>query len=124
MGGFLGVPDEICCDADLGLLDGVRWIEGKENYLGANVAELSGDTEHQFILFTHRLIDKTSQASALLCLKSHIGISDFRERTEEEDDSEEEDEGCNSEVCPLDFAQVIWIGVGEEDAGCEERGDD
>ena len=45
-------------------------------------------------------------------MELHVGVGDFGDWGEEEDDGEEEDEGCDGEVGPLDVGLVD--GVSED----------
>jgi hypothetical protein len=62
---------------------------------------LCGDAEEELVLFSERLLLVSGQISTLLGLESHVGICDFGNGAEEEDDGEQEDEGGNADVCPL-----------------------
>ena len=106
--GFLRIADELRCDG----------------HLGADVAELSDDAEEEFVLFAQGLVLVAGQVGALFGLESHVGVGDFGDGREEEDDSEEEDEAGDAEVGPLHVAEVGIADFLEEDAGREERGDD
>ena len=109
-----------CGFGDVGALDGVFDELGGNADLGADVAELRGDTEEELVLLVERLILIACQVGALFSLQSHIRVCDFGYGGEEEDDGEAENEGRDAEVCPLDFGQVIGIRTGEEDTGGEE----
>lgn len=104
-GGFLGVFDELGGDCDL----------------STDVTELSGNTEEELVLLAEGLLDVTGQVRALLGLESHIGISDFWDWREEEDDGEEGDESGDTDVCPLYLAEIVTGGLLEEDTRGEER---
>ena len=88
--------------------------------LGANVTELSRHAKEEFVLLTHGLVDVSGQAGALLGLERHIGVGDFGNGGEEEDDGEQEDESGDAKVGPLDVGEVFGLGVFEEDARSEE----
>ena len=88
--------------------------------MGADVAELCGDAEEELVLLAHGLIDVAGQSRALFGLEGHVGIGNLGNRGEEEDNGEEEDEGGNTEVGPLNVAEIGGICVFEEDARGEE----
>ena len=93
-------------------------------YLSTDITELSSNAKHKFVLFAHWLVDVSGQASALLSLQCHVCVCDLGDGTEEEDDGEEEHECCDSEVCPLDLAQVVGIGVTKENSRCQQGSHD
>lgn len=102
------VLDELRCNTDL----------------SPDVAELRGDAEEELVLLAHRPVHVAGKARALLRLESHVGIRDFRDRREVEDDSEEKNEGGDAEVGPLHIGQIFGVGVLEEDARRQQRGHD
>lgn len=106
VGGFLCISNELGSNTDL----------------STDVAELTSDTEEELVLLAKWLLLVTSQIGALLSLKSHVGICDFWDWREEEDDGKEGDEASNTDVCPLDLAEIL--GVLEEHSGGEQRSDD
>lgn len=65
--------------------------------------------------------------NGLFGLVGHIGVCDFRNGREEEDDSEEEDEGRNTEIHPLDGLEGRAAGgsdIFEDHVGGENGSDD
>ena len=104
----------------LAVLDELR----RDCNLRAYVTELCCDAEEELVLLSEWDVFVTSQIRALLSLERHVCICNFWNWGEEEDDSEQEDESCNTNVCPLDFGEIVDVSVREEDMGCEERGDD
>lgn len=92
--------------------------------LSTDVAELRGHAEEELVLLAHRPVHVAGQSRALLRLESHVGIGDFRDRREVEDDGEKKDEGGDAEVGPLHIGQIFGVGVLEEDARRQQRGHD
>ena len=91
-------------------------LRGDTN-LSTNVAELSSDTQEELVLLSQGLFDEASKIGGLFGLKSHVGIRDFWNWREEEDNGEEGDEGCNADVSPLDVAEIIDNIRREEHSG-------
>jgi hypothetical protein len=89
--------------------------------LGTNVTELCSNAEKELVLGAEWLLHITGQVRALLGLKRHIGICDFWDWREEEDNGQEEDEGSYAHIGPLHFRQIGGGGVLEEDTGGEKR---
>ena len=104
----------------LAVLDELR----RDCNLRADVTELCCDAEEELVLLSEWDVFVTCQIRALLSLERHVCICDFWNWGEEEDDGKQEDESCNTDVRPLDFGEIVDVGVREEDSGCEERGDD
>lgn len=96
--------------------------------LCADVAELRRHTPEEGVLFPERLVGVVgSGCDGLFALVGHIGVGDFRDGCEEKDDGEEEHEGGNPKIHPLDGLQRLaaWgSDVFEKDIGCEDGGDD
>lgn len=104
-----GVADSCALDR---ILDELR----RHPDLGSYVAKLRGDAKEELVLLAHGLVDIAGQTRTLLGLESHVGISDFRDRGEVEDDGQEKNEGGDPEVGPLHVGQIGGVGVLEEDA--------
>ena len=58
----------------------------------------------------------------MLLSVSHVGVCNLGYWCEVEDDGEAKDKGSDAKVSPLDAGKVLGIDIGEEDAGCKERG--
>lgn len=101
--------------ADVGALDGVLDELRRHADLGAHVAELSGDAKEELVLASHGLVHVAGESGALFRLQGHVGIGDFRDGREEEDNSEEEDKDGNAKVSPLHVREVLGIRVFEKD---------
>jgi hypothetical protein len=106
-----------------GLLRVLDELRGDGN-LGADVAELGGDTEEELVLRAEGPVFVTGEVRALLGLEGHVGVSDLGDGREEEDDGEAEDEGRDAEVGPLDGGEGVVVDVLEEDARGEEGRND
>ena len=91
---FLAVLDELRGDGDL----------------GTDVAELGCDTEEELVLLAESGVLVTGQVRALLGLECHVCICDFWDWREEEDNSEEEDEGGDTNISPLHLAEIVDVG--------------
>src|SRR5271155_5398760 len=91
------------CRADPSRFDCVFDELRRDTDLCADIAELSCNTEEELVLFTEWLLLVPSEIGALLSLKSHVCVCDFRDGREEEDDGKEEDECCYADICPLDL---------------------
>jgi len=81
--------------------------------LGTDVAELRGDGKHEFFVLPDGLLGVAGEVGGLLGLELHVCVGDFGDRGEEEDDCEEEDEGGDGEVGPLDVGLVGRLAWGE-----------
>ena len=88
--------------AEVGAFDRILDELRRNADLGAHVTELGSHAEEELVLLAHGLVDVSRQAGALLGLESHIGVGDFGNGGEEEDDGEQEDESGDAEVSPLD----------------------
>lgn len=103
-----GVLDELRCNPDL----------------GPDVAKLSGNAKEELVLLAHGPVHVAGQAGALLCLESHVGISDFRDRGEVEDNSKEKNKSGDAKIGPLHIRKVFGVGTLEENARRQQRGHD
>jgi len=93
--------------------------------LGAHVAELRGHTPEEDVLLVQWLVLVSSlEVSALLFTVGHIGVGNFGNGSEVEDNCEEEDEAAHREVGPLYGFQGRAVGFVEEHTGSEERRND
>lgn len=110
----------------LSLCDVVDEITSNSD-LSTDVAELSSSSPEESILFAERLVNVSSAGGGLLGLLSHVGIGDFGNRREEEDNREEEDEAGDAEVDPLygfERVAVLAVDVLEDNERGEDRCDD
>jgi hypothetical protein len=102
---LLEVVDEVGCDTDL----------------GTDIRELSKGSPEQGVLLAERLVDVASCSCGHLSLVGHVGVCDFRDGREEEDDGENGDEARDAEVDPLNGLEgaTVFADVLEDDLGCE-----
>ena len=92
--------------------------------MSADIAELSSDTEKEFVLIAHWLVDVPCKPGALFGLKSHVGIRDFGDWREEEYDGQQENEGGDTEVGPLHVGEVVGVRGLEEHTRSQKGGHD
>ena len=109
---------------DAGALDRVLDELGCDPDLCADIAELSGHAEEEFVLIAHGLVDVARETGGLLGLKGHVGIRNLWDRREEEDDGQEKDEGGDAEVGPLHVGEVVGVRGFEEHTRGQEWGHD
>ena len=86
--------------------------------LGADVAELGGYAEEELVLPAKGFVFVAGEIGALFGLEGQVGVGDFGDGREKEDNGEEEDESSDAQVRPLDFGEVVRVGILKEDAGC------
>lgn len=96
--------------------------------LGADVAELRQHAPEERILPAQRLVDVAGALiDGLGGLVGHVGVGDFGDRREEEDDGEEEDKDGDAEINPLDGREgfAAWrADIFEDDVGGQHGRDD
>lgn len=111
IGACLGeVVDEVGCNTDL----------------GTDVGELGKGSPEKGVLLAERLVDVAGGASGHLGLVSHVGVGDFGNGSEVEDDSEDGDESSDTKVDPLHGLEgaTISTDVLEDNLSSEDRSDD
>jgi hypothetical protein len=108
--GLLEVVDEVSRDTDL----------------RADVRELGEGTPEKSVLLAERLVDVSGRGGGHFSLVSHVGVGDFRNGREVEDNSEDADEACNTKVDPLDSLEgtTISTDVLENDLSSEDGSND
>jgi len=109
---FDHVVDEVAGDGDL----------------CSDVAELGRHTPEEGVLLSEGLVGVVGPVfDGLFGLVGHVGVGDFRDGREEEDDGKEKDEGGDTQIHPLDGLQRLatWgSDVFEENVRGEDGSDD
>lgn len=90
----------------------------RHSRLGTDIAELTHDAQKQRILLPERASILTALGD-LSFQRFLVGIGDFGERSQPEQDDEKGHKAGDAEICPLDVLQSgcgVGVGVGEEDS--------
>ena len=94
-----------------------------QRHLSSNITELGPDCQEEVVLLAEwaRVIGVDFAFE-----ESHVGISDFGQRNEEEDNNEAGDEASYTEIDPLYVRERLLVidGRGKEDTGSQERCDE
>jgi hypothetical protein len=90
--------------------------------LSTNIAELGNDTKEECVVLSERLVFEFRVGCRLLSLVGHVGIGDFWNWSEEENDGEEENDTEVDPLSGLKGSLVLIIDVLEDDLGCEGYG--
>ena len=114
-------------DAHLGVRLGEEVDEERgDTDLSTNVAELSGNTEEEGVLFAEGLVGVSSSSGHHLGLISHVGVGDLRDGSEVEYNSQDTDEDGDTKVNPLDRLKRLAVrtDILEDDEGSKDGSND
>ena len=94
--------------------------------LCADVGKLSEDTPEESVLLAERLVNVAGGGGGHLSLVGHVGVGDFRNGCEVEDDSENTDEAGDTKVDILHGLEgaTVSADVLEDDLGSKDGSND
>ncbi len=70
--------------------------------MGADIAKLGDHAPEEGVLAAEGLVDVAGSRDGQFRLVGHVGVGDFRDWGEEEDDGEKKHEDCDAQINPLD----------------------